>query len=448
MIMWMQRHKKWLIVTIWISTIAFVGAGFVGWGSYDYGKSDGAVAVVGKKEVPMRDLQNEYSTLYSQYQEMLGDKFNQELAKQFKLEDVALQRIIQKYLLLNYADDLGLMTTDVEVAKELVKITAFYKDGKFNKNTYISVLKQNRRTITEFEEQLKQDLLIQKVQNIFTLGLSKNEIKNLNGLLFSQDKVSVKIIDGAKIKITPTSNELTTHWEKIKENYKSPLGYEINYTKVVNIDDKTKKEMKKVALKQYLNLKKEKETFKEKTTIYGNSDFLTAEDFTKLIDSKNNEVLKPFYKDTNYYVVKLLKKVNPQVLPYNDVKEEVKTSFIAQAKETTLNNMAQKNMIKFDGVDLGYLSRNSIPKVEGLGDEDVAKLIENIFSSTKPINFVNLNSKVAVYKITDTKLATYEKSNDAMVKSAIQNLKSNSISSALLEKLKLKYDVKSYMKSN
>ncbi len=49
MITWMQKHKKWLIVTIWISTIAFVGAGFVGWGSYDYGKSDSAVAIVGKK---------------------------------------------------------------------------------------------------------------------------------------------------------------------------------------------------------------------------------------------------------------------------------------------------------------------------------------------------------------------------------------------------------------
>ncbi len=32
MITWMQRHKKWLVITIWISTIAFVGAGFVGWG--------------------------------------------------------------------------------------------------------------------------------------------------------------------------------------------------------------------------------------------------------------------------------------------------------------------------------------------------------------------------------------------------------------------------------
>ena len=61
MIEWMQRHKKWLIVTIWISTIAFVGAGFVGWGSYDYGKSDSTVAIVGDKEVPLNDLQSEYS---------------------------------------------------------------------------------------------------------------------------------------------------------------------------------------------------------------------------------------------------------------------------------------------------------------------------------------------------------------------------------------------------
>jgi len=40
MITWMQTHKKWLIITIWIATIAFVGAGFVGWGAYSYGKKE------------------------------------------------------------------------------------------------------------------------------------------------------------------------------------------------------------------------------------------------------------------------------------------------------------------------------------------------------------------------------------------------------------------------
>ena len=99
MITWMQKHKKWLIVTIWISTIAFVGAGFVGWGSYDYGKSNSTVAIVGDTEIPMNDLQNEYSAIYNQYQQILGKSFNQELAKQLKIEDMALERVIQKILL-------------------------------------------------------------------------------------------------------------------------------------------------------------------------------------------------------------------------------------------------------------------------------------------------------------------------------------------------------------
>ena len=73
MITWMQRHKKWLVITIWISTIAFVGAGFVGWGSYKYGSSSGAVALVGNKKIKISDLQDEYNILYAKYQDALGD---------------------------------------------------------------------------------------------------------------------------------------------------------------------------------------------------------------------------------------------------------------------------------------------------------------------------------------------------------------------------------------
>ena len=155
MISWMQRHKKWLIVTIWISTIAFVGAGFVGWGSYNYGQSSGNIAVVGKQEVKMSDLQAEYNVLYNKYQNAFGEMFNQEMAKQFKLEDAAFNSVIQKFLLLNYAKELGFHITDKEVAQYLIEIPSFRKDNKFDKNTYITVLKRNITTPTEFEEQIK-----------------------------------------------------------------------------------------------------------------------------------------------------------------------------------------------------------------------------------------------------------------------------------------------------
>ena len=45
MIAWMQKHNKYLVVTIWIATIAFIGAGFViGLGTIGPGTGIGFVA--------------------------------------------------------------------------------------------------------------------------------------------------------------------------------------------------------------------------------------------------------------------------------------------------------------------------------------------------------------------------------------------------------------------
>jgi len=445
MITWMQRHKKWLIVTIWVSTIAFVGAGFVGWGSYNYGKSDSAVAVVGDKEVPLADLQSEYSNLYSQYQNMLGKNFNQELAKQFKLEEMALQRVIQKYLFLNYADDLGLMTTDLEVAKELVKIPSFLKDGKFDKNTYVSVLKQNRRTVSEFEEQLKKDLLVAKVQKIYNLPLEKNEINNIGSLLFSQDKVSVKVINDNLIKITPTLDQLKKYWEENKENYKSLKGYDISYSKIENIEGKDIKQMKKTALREYLDLKKEKTQFQNTTTIYDGSDFLPQKELDVIFKATDNEVLKPILKDNNYYVVRLNKKIQPQVLPFEDVKSQINKNYIMEQKNKKLEELAQKELQDFKGTDIGYITRASNVEINGLSNEETAQVLQNIFKSSKKENYMNLGTKAVLFKIEDTTMPTFDEKNIEMVKSSIEGAKTNAITSLFLEKLQNKYDVKSYL---
>ncbi|MCD4757858.1 MAG: SurA N-terminal domain-containing protein [Arcobacteraceae bacterium] len=445
MITWMQRHKKWLIVTIWVSTIAFVGAGFVGWGSYNYGKSDSAVAVVGDKEVPLADLQSEYSNLYSQYQNMLGKNFNQELAKQFKLEEMALQRVIQKYLFLNYADDLGLITTDLEVAKELVKIPSFLKDGKFDKNTYVSVLKQNRRTVSEFEEQLKKDLLVAKVQKIYNLPLEKNEITNIGSLLFSQDKVSVKVINDNLIKITPTLDQLKKYWEENKENYKSLQGYDISYSKIENIEGKDIKQMKKTALREYLNLKKEKTQFQNTTTIYDGSDFLPQKELEEIFKAANNEVLKPILKDNNYYVVRLNKKIQPQILPFEDVKSQINKNYIMEQKNKQLEELAQKELKNFNGTDIGYITRASNVEINGLSNEETAQVLQNIFKSSKKENYMNLGTKAVLFKIEDTTMPTFDEKNIEMVKSSIEGAKTNAITSLFLEKLQNKYDVKSYL---
>ena len=446
-ISWMQRHKKWLIVTIWVSTIAFVGAGFVGWGSYNYGKSDGAVAVVGDREVPLNDLQNEYSALYSQYQNMFGGKFTGEMAKQMGLEKAALQRVVNKHLVLNYADELGLMTTDEEVAKELVKIQAFFKDGKFDKNTYISVLRQNRRTATDFEAQLKQDLLVTKVNNIFNLKMNENELANIGTLLFSEDKVTAKIIDGNSITVTPKMDDLKAYYEKNKDKYKSPKGYVISYTKIANIEGKDKKAMKKEALKQYLALKKSKENFETTTTLYDDSDFVEKEELDKIIKADDAEVLKPIYKDNQFYVIRKDKNIAPQVLPFKEVSSKINKDYIATTRLQKLNEKATELSKNFtSGMDLGYINRNMNLTMKGLDSNQASTLQESIHNSTKPVNFVNVGgNKIVVYKITDTKFKPYDTANNELVKSTISSYKSGAVSSGLLEKLQNRYDVKTYL---
>jgi peptidyl-prolyl cis-trans isomerase D len=231
-ISWMQRHKKWLVITIWISTIAFVGAGFVGWGAYNPSQSGGSVATVGNKDVAVEDIQREYNGLFNQYQQMFGAQFNQEMAKQLKLEELAYNNIVQRFLLLNLADEYGITATDKDVAKELVTITSFHKEGKFDETTYRNVLAQNRTTTTDFEEQLRQDIIVKKVTGIFTTPTNAKTLENINKVFFAEDKVSINVIDANKFKVHYSAGDLKKFYDENKENYKSKTQYAINIEKV------------------------------------------------------------------------------------------------------------------------------------------------------------------------------------------------------------------------
>ncbi|MEA3497725.1 MAG: peptidylprolyl isomerase, partial [Campylobacterota bacterium] len=326
----------------------------------------------------------------------------------------------------------------------LVKISAFFKDGKFDKNTYVNVLKQNRRTSKEFEAQLKQDLLIAKVQNIFNLPLSSNEIANIGQLIYSQDKVSISIIDAKNTTIRPALSELEEYWEGVKSNYKSPAGYEINYTKVDSIDGKTKKEMRKIALKLYLKLKRDEKKFADSKTIYNASDFLTGENFDKVIKSTSGETLKPIYENGNYYIVELVSKIAPKVLPFEKVKSEIGYAFIADAKDKILDTKTKDVMDNFKGVDIGYISRDKQPTVAGLTDDEIAQLTEKIFRSKNQLGSVKLLDKAVVYKITDSRFIPYNNENDNTIITSVSDIKTNLISSSLLAELKNRYEVQSF----
>ena len=128
MITWMQRHRKYLVITIWISTIAFIGAGFVGWGQYSYGDKAGAVAKVGDVPITSAELQKSYTTLFNQYNQLFQGKLDEKKAQQFGLQRQALRQLVNQALVLNLAKSYGLIVTDDELWNVIKSQSFFAKD--------------------------------------------------------------------------------------------------------------------------------------------------------------------------------------------------------------------------------------------------------------------------------------------------------------------------------
>ena len=231
MITWMQRHKKYLIITIWISTIAFVGAGFVGWGQYSYGDKAGAVAKVGNVEITMGELQKGYSRLYSQYNKMFQGNFDEEKAKQFGLQKQALGQLTQQALLLNLAESYDLQVSDAELLAELKTQEAFFDNGVFNKEIYKQVLSRNNLNMKEYEADVKKSLLIQKTLNLLPVKASTNESNILNTIMQIADKVNYKILSDKDIVIDTSDAMLKPFWETTSQKFMTEVSYEVNYIK-------------------------------------------------------------------------------------------------------------------------------------------------------------------------------------------------------------------------
>jgi len=441
----MQRNKKWLLPTIWISTIAFVGAGFVGWGSYNpSASSSNIVATVGKKEIPLKNLQQEYSNLYSQYQQSLGDQFNQELAKQFNLEKIAYNNIVQRYLLLNLSDEFGFTVSNDEIFKELVKIPSFVKDEKFDKEAYKSILKQNRTTPSDFEEQVKNDILLKKIREVYTTNTNENTMKNLNELFFASDKVQINIISADDINIDTSEANINEFFNKNKENYKSIEKYEVNVAKIkINEDEK---KSKKDALKMYLKLKKSQASFSSKEFLDINSEFLSIEEQNTIFTSELGSILKPIKVGDSFVIYQLIKKIQPQVQALNDVIEKVKKDYKIQKTNEILNSKKDELLKNFTGTDIGYITRGELKKIDGLDEKEINLLSQKISMATSLVDFIQLDNKIVVFKILDTKLATYDKSKDKYLRDTIIKLKDNQIMTSIIKKLENKYTVTSNYK--
>ena len=482
----MQKHKKYLVITIWISTIAFVGAGFVGWGAYKFGAAADAIATVGDTKVTYEEYNRKYARLYDYYNKVLGGTLDQEKAKQMQLDKVALNQLIQEALLLNYAKELGLQVSDKEVADYIANMKVFWKNGKFDTELYKKILAQNRMRPKTFEESIRKELLLQKLAKAFSPVLYPVEFDTIAAALYMGDKIEYKALSTQDINVSVSEAEIENFYKNHKKDYMAPKRFKLSYVTIAPkdanftqseleeyykkhrlkyVDDNGKiisfakvkervakdlalKKSKKEALKAYIAFKKGKLQPEGSITVTQNN-ALPPKVAQKLAKASQGTAFKPAIQDGKYYIYRLEEVILPKPMELAQVHEKVQRDVTMSKKRKALMQLAKERLENFKGtVTPDYVTREDIDKI-ALPANEAELFLRQLFLQTDPKGIIAVDqNKVVLYKILDQKLAMQRKvdKNRAFITDNGLKLKQMLIDQNMLKKLQKRYAITIYKK--
>lgn len=192
----MRDHAKALSVTLWLVIFAFIGTTFLVYGfrSTSGRPGLGAIAIVEGEKVPYAEYQQAYQRQYQQYQGAMGDKFDEKILERLNLKGQVVEGLIARHLLLHEARRLGIVITSDELAAEITRFPAFSDKTGFSRERYLRTLASARLSPEKFEESLREDLLLSKLEEWVKGGVNLLPDEVREAFRFNRGAVKVEYL--------------------------------------------------------------------------------------------------------------------------------------------------------------------------------------------------------------------------------------------------------------
>jgi peptidyl-prolyl cis-trans isomerase D len=177
----MRSHKFFTVFLLGAISI-MITIVFVFWGiGPQQNTTDVVVAKVGSSRITYPEYDRAYQMAYRRAREAYSDE--KELEK-LNLRTTVLNELINNRVLMITAERMGLSVTEDELRNAIMREPAFQKEGVFDKEIYTRRLKLNRMTPVMFESQLRNDLVLNKMNRLIgeTAELGVEEVGILESL--------------------------------------------------------------------------------------------------------------------------------------------------------------------------------------------------------------------------------------------------------------------------
>jgi peptidyl-prolyl cis-trans isomerase D len=154
--------KSWIVIALFgvVVVIAFLFFGIEGY----FSQSNATwVAKVDGHEISQQDFQTAFNNYRQSQMSQPGNTVDASEFEKPAVKQKVLDLIINRQLLLNENDKLGVRVPDSAVRAEIASFPVFQVNGVFDSSTYLSYLAQQGKTAGDFQDSIRADLASREI---------------------------------------------------------------------------------------------------------------------------------------------------------------------------------------------------------------------------------------------------------------------------------------------
>ena len=254
----MRKNVKSLKWVMWIVVATFIISIFVIWGGsgqLSKGLSSGSLVQMSGGKVTV----DTYSTTLRNRIESLRREMkdiNRNLIEQLNLPQQVLEQLVEQQIIFAQAKDLGIDASDAEIKDRVITLPGLQRNGQFiGYEEYRQVLNMNHITVGQFEEEMRQEIVLTKTVQALTSGVVVTPDEVWDAYRKSKDSAKIEYLALEKSKVTldkePDEAEIKAWFDAHKDGYKLPERREGIYVFLKNDDLKKEIELSEAEIGKY-----------------------------------------------------------------------------------------------------------------------------------------------------------------------------------------------------
>ncbi len=234
-----RKHSNSIIVK---GLMFLLIASFAAWGVADMlrpAATGSSVATVGGVEVSAQEVYNDFQREMSRLRQLTGgqgldDKLTQAIGGS------VVERAISRTLLAVNADDMDVVVSDEQVAKEIRSTEAFQDNGTFSKARFDQVLFSSQLSEDQYIELVRSDLVRAQVVSILASGATLPESAARDLYKHRQEKRSADVVTIATDKLvdvaTPADTEIQAYFDAHQDKFMAPEYRQVSLLHITTKD--------------------------------------------------------------------------------------------------------------------------------------------------------------------------------------------------------------------